>query len=73
MSDANAELDDIRQRVEAILAADDDDSDPETAHWNQDRLYVDVLKAAVDGHPHHMQMAREALRLAESGGTRWYA
>lgn len=67
-------LDNVRQRADKIVEMDrGDQGDPEAAHGDQDELYEDVLRAVATGHPDARAMATECLRVAESGGTRWYA
>lgn len=51
---------------------DEDNGDPETAHHQQDRLYVAILRAAAAGED-VTAMAIEALRVEASDGVRWYA
>lgn len=66
-------LEGVRQRTEQVLAMDRHDADPESAHSAQDRLYVDVLRAVVAGHPDAAAMAEDCLRVEDSDGTRWWA
>jgi hypothetical protein len=66
-------LEEVHRRTERVLEMDRTDADPETAHGDQDDLYVAVLKAVVAGHPDAAAMARECLRIEDSGGTRWWA
>jgi hypothetical protein len=65
-------LDEVRARVEAILAMDERNDAPEKAHGEQDELYVAILRTAAEGHD-VTAMAAEALRVEESGGVRWYS
>jgi hypothetical protein len=66
-------LADVHRRTEEILEMDRHDGDPEGAHYAQDGLYVDVLRAVVAGHPDAAAMAKDCLRIGESEGTRWWA
>lgn len=66
-------LDNIRRRAEEILDMDHRDLDPEAAHGHQDELYEDVLRAVAAGHPDTQALADECVRVAESGGRRWYS
>jgi hypothetical protein len=66
-------LEEVHRRTEHVLEMDHHDADPEMAHGAQDRLYVDVLKAVVAGHPDAAAMATDVLRIEDSDGTRWWA
>lgn len=65
-------LEDVGSRVDEVIGMDGR-GDVESAHLRQDRIYVDVLRAVADGHPDAQDMAAEALRIAETGGERWYS
>lgn len=63
----------IKKRVEKIVGVDASDASPEEAHGEQDSLYEDVLRCVHEGHPDAAAMVAEALRVADSKGTRWYS
>lgn len=66
-------LDEVRQRVAAIVEADRADDDAEGTHYEQDELYEEVLRVVAAGHPDGAAMAAECVRIADGDGTRWYA
>lgn len=62
----------IGRRVDTVVDMDRR-GDYEEAHAFQDGIYEDVLRAVANGHPDAQDMAAEALRMIETGGTRQYA
>lgn len=69
--------DQARQRADRIIAALTAGDDPETEHYDQDQFLVDVLRSVEQHGPGGCygcsMLAREALRVADAPGTRWYA
>lgn len=63
-------LDDVRARVARIEAMKADD---ETAHYEEDELWSDVLVAIRDGAKDASALATEALKTGDIDFARWYA
>lgn len=62
-------------RVDAIIAMDVADDDPEAAHIQEDDLMREVIQAVAAGEPNVRDLAQEVLRLLDPDRdvTRWYA
>jgi hypothetical protein len=61
---------DCADRVDAILA----ESDPESMHYEEDRLMVEVLHCVISGDSNARELAWEVLRaVGREDVTRWYA
>lgn len=62
----------LRARVEALKA---ESSDAESAHWDEDQIYKDVLRAIARGEaiPDPETLASVALELIDIDFPRWYA
>jgi len=66
-------LEEVKQHVAKVLAMDLAGDDPEKAHYEQDKIFVAVLRAIGAGHPQAREMAVEVLRIwDDEHGTRWY-
>ncbi len=61
---------DVRRRVKHIEGIADDD---EAAHVEEDELYLEVLRAIVDGHPDGVKLATLALETQRMRFARWCA
>lgn len=60
----------VEKRVQAIRENVDD---PESAHADEDNLYLDVLKAVARGSKHSIKLAKEAIKTRNIDFPRWYA
>jgi len=62
---------DVEEEVASIL--DIGRHDAETAHSNEDALYLKVLTAIAEGHPEPAGLALVAMKTQTGGFSRWYA
>ncbi len=53
-------LESLRERIKAIPL-----NDCESAHCEQDQIWLEVLTAVALGHPEGRQLAEEALKIAD--------
>ena len=63
-------IEDVKIKVKEINAIRGDNT---VAHMLEDKLYIAVLQAIVDGVDNPQELAKEALKAYDLEYTRWYA